>query len=462
MKLKWLAGFFCSFIIAIHFKAQDCESWLTTNNKSTLFQKQQPLKFATTANNKLPVITIDENKTFQTIDGFGFALTGGSAQHLMNMSAVERKKILTELFAKDANNIGISYLRLSIGASDLNAFVFSYDDLPTGETDVKLNKFDLGQDKKDVIPVLKEILAINPSIKILASPWSAPTWMKTNNNIQGGRLREEYYPVYAKYFLKYILAMKAQDINIDAITLQNEPFNNGNTPSMQMFAKEQAKFIKDNIGPLFKANNIKTKIILYDHNCDAPEYPISILTDTKANQYIDGSGFHLYAGPITALSKVHDAFPNKHLYFTEMMVTSRNGNFNITSPTERILIGAMRNWSRNVILWNLAANARFEPHTDNGGCPFCQGAITIESDNVERNAAYYVIAHASKFVTPNSMRIESNEPGGLPNVAFKTPDGKIVLIVANKNDQPQTFTISYKGKSLQPVLAGGSVATYVW
>lgn len=392
------------------------------------------------------------------MDGFGFALTGGSAQHLMRMSPDQRARTLHELFAKDG--IAISYLRVSIGASDLNDHVFSYDDLPPDQTDPDLQKFDLGPDKHDVIPILKEILAINPSIKILGSPWSAPVWMKTNNNIQGGRLKEIYYPVYAQYFLKYLMEMKKQGIAIDALTLQNEPFNNGNTPSMQMFAKEQARFIKDDLGPLFKEHNIKTKIILYDHNCDAPEYPISILSDKDANPYIDGSAFHLYAGRISALSKVHDAFPEKSCYFTEMMVTSRNGNFNVAGPTEKIIIGAARNWSKNVILWNLAANARFEPHTGNGGCPFCQGAVTIEADSVERNAAYYTIAHASKFVGPGSVRIASTLVEGLPNVAFRTVDGSIVLIVANTGREQKSFTIGYDGKFLHPKLDAGAVATY--
>lgn len=437
---------------------QVSQCWLTSPATRTFLRQQPPLPFARTRDENLPVIDIDGSQTYQTMDGFGFALTGGSAQHLMRMSTDQRSKTLHELFAKDG--IGLSYLRISIGASDLNDHVFSYDDLPPDQTDPYLQKFDLGPDKQDVIPVLKEILAINPSIKILGSPWSAPVWMKTSNNIQGGRLKEIYYPVYAQYFLKYLAEMKKQGVTIDALTLQNEPFNNGNTPSMQMFAKEQARFIKDDLGPLFKKHNIKTKIILYDHNCDAPEYPISILSDKDANPYIDGSAFHLYAGPITALSKVHNAFPEKSCYFTEMMVTSRNGNFNVAGPTERIIIGATRNWSKNVILWNLAANAKFEPHTDNGGCPFCQGAVTIEGDSVERNAAYYTIAHASKFVSPGSVRIGSTLVEGLPNVAFRTVDDRIVLIVSNTSKEQKVFAIGYNGKFLHPTLDAGAVATY--
>lgn len=436
--------------------------WLTTPDTFSLLQQQSPLSFLKENINKdVPAIVIDPTIKFQTMDGFGFALTGGSAQLMMRMEPGERKKLINELFGLNGNNIGISYLRLSIGASDLNDHVFSYDDLPAGATDFELKSFDLNQDKLDVIPVLKEILSINPLIKILASPWSAPAWMKTNNNIQGGHLKINCYGVYAAYFLKYIKAMKTNGITIDAVTLQNEPFNDGNTPSMQLFAKEQALFIKKYIGPLFKAKGIKTKIILYDHNCDAPEYPISILTDAEAAKYVDGSGFHLYAGPITALTKVHNAFPDKQLYFTEMMVTNRNG-FAIANPVDYILIGAIRNWSRNIILWNLAADQFNKPHTDNGGCAGCQGAITIDGNKVSRNLAYYVIAHASKFIPAGSVRVASNANELLPNVAFKTPAGKTVLIVANKEKLAQKFNISVSGKFLQSDIPGGSVATFIW
>lgn len=435
--------------------------WLTNNEKSALLTKQSPLTFTVGGSDNVPVITINPAKKYQSVDGFGFALTGGSAQNMIRMSVVERKKIIQELFGAGANDVGISYLRLSIGSSDLNDHTFSYDDIPVGQTDMNLEKFTLKEDEQDVIPVLKEILAVNPNIKILGSPWSPPLWMKSNHSIQGGRLMDKYYDVYARYFVKYIREMKKHGITIDAITMQNEPFNDGNTPSNQFLAKEELNFIKNNLGPTFKAAGIKTKIILYDHNCDAPEYPISILTDPGANQYVDGSGFHLYAGPITAMGKVHDAFPNKNLYFTEMMAVSRN-DFNVANPTERIVIGATRNWSRNVILWNIAADPQNKPHTDNGGCASCQGAITIDGDKVSRNLAYYTIGHVSKFVPPNSVRIDSSLPDGLSDVAFATPDGKTVLVVANKGRSAQTFKIAYKDKTVTAQLSAASVATYVW
>ncbi|MEO8737835.1 MAG: glycoside hydrolase family 30 beta sandwich domain-containing protein [Edaphobacter sp.] len=437
---------------------------MTTPDKSALFQAQKPSLHFSKSVGTSPTIDVDDKQTFQFIDGFGFALTGGSAQLMMRMSAAKRAALLHELFATDDANIGISYLRVSMGSSDMNDHVFSYDDLPTGQTDPALARFSLAPDRADVIPVLKEILAINPKIKILGSPWSAPTWMKTNDAAKGGKLKPEYYGTYATYFIKYIQGMKAEGIPIDAITIQNEPLTANNTPSMVMLAPEQDLFIKSDLGPAFQKAGITTKIILYDHNCDRPDYPISILKDSDAYKYVDGSGFHLYGGTIDALTKVHDAFPKKNLYFTEQMVVSRPGSegMDVASPLARIVIGAMRNWSRNALLWNLAADPNNGPHTNNGGCTMCQGAITIDGDSVTRNLAYYTVAHESKFVRPGSVRVASNNLDALPNVAFKTPSGKKVLIVANNSTASQTFNVRYQKKEFTAVLSAGAVGTYIW
>jgi glucosylceramidase len=258
--------------------------------------------------------------------------------------------------------------------------------------------------------------------------------------------------------------MKAEGIRIDAITPQNEPLNEKNTPSLLMLPEDQLVFVKEHLGPAFKAAGIGTKIILYDHNCDRPDYPLTILKDPAAAKYVDGSGFHLYGGQIAAMTQVHDAMPTKNLYFTEQMVTgSVDGNRPLnTSQVRRLIIGATRNWSRNVILWNLAADPRNEPHTNDGGCGSCQGAITIDGSNYVRNLAYYVVAHASKFVRPGSVRIASGDLDTLANVAFKTPDGRRVLIVHNSATAAQTFNIGYKGQIAVATLNPGSVATYVW
>jgi glucosylceramidase len=438
--------------------------WLTTPDRTSLFSQQStPLRFGRPEAG-LPVIEVNSKQKYQSMDGFGFALTGGSAQLLMRMDAPQREALLKELFGTGDQDIGVSYLRVSIGSSDMNDHAFTYDDLAPGQIDVGLKNFDLGPDKTSVVPVLKEILAIDPSIKILGSPWSAPAWMKTNDDLKGGSLKPEYYDTYAQYFVKYIRAMKAEGIDIDAITPQNEPLNPNNTPSMVMQAKEEALFIEQSLGPALRRAGIKTKIIVYDHNCDRPDYPLTILADSDARQYVDGSGFHLYGGEITALTKVHDAYPDKNIYFTEQMVVDKPGDpkLDIVWPVENLIVGAPNNWSRNVLLWNLAADPDFGPHTNNGGCPVCEGAITLDGNKVTRNAAYYTVAHASKFVRPGSVRVASSVVNGLPNVAFVIPSREKVLIVVNSGQSAQKFEIRYGGKSVISTLGAGAVGTYVW
>ena len=432
--------------------------WLTTPDKTHLLAEEpQPLVFSKIGAG-VNVITVDDSQKFQVMDGFGFALTGGSAQLMMKMSAPTRTALLHELFGRVSGEIGTSYLRVSVGASDMNDHVYTYDDMPAGETDPALAHFSLGSDQADVIPVLKEILAITPAIKILASPWTAPSWMKTDDDPKGGALKPEFHQAYADYWVKYLKGMQAEGIKIDALTVQNEPENPKNTPSMVMTADEEAAFIGKNLGPALANAGLTTKIIDFDHNCDHPEYPEAILRDPVAAKYTDGSGFHLYRGTIDAMTTVHTAFPNKNLYFTEQMVVSRRNDtgMNIAGPVARLIVGAPENWSRNVLLWNFAADPQNGPHTANGGCPVCTGAITLDGDAVTRNIAYYTVAQAAKFVPAGSVRIASTGSGTPPHVAFRTPDKHHVLIVANPSAEAVTFTISNKKKGRRGDVAGGS------
>lgn len=439
------------------------ENWLTsTHDGSALFEKQPAIPLVAVDVADVRTIEIDNSQRYQTIDGFGFTLTGGSAHHLMQMSADARAALLQELFGTDGTDIGVSYLRVSIGASDLNAFTFSYNDLPEGQTDPEMRQFDLGPDRDDVIPVLKEILAIYPDLKIMGSPWSPPKWMKTNNDTRGGSLMPEYYPAYAKYFVRYIEEMAAEGIRIDAVTVQNEPLHPGNNPSLLMPATEMGEFVKNHLGPAFEQAGIATKIVIYDHNCDRPDYPISILDDPEAKKYIAGSAFHLYGGTIDALSSVHEKHPDKELHFTEQWMGAP-GDLSTDVPyhIKHLTIGATRNWSRTVLEWNLANGPDHKPHTDRGGCDRCLGGITIAGDSVTRNPAYYVVAHAARFVRPGSVRIASNEIDGLPNVAFSTPAGNTVLIVLNETSTTQTFHVKNGEQHFEATLQQGAVATYV-
>lgn len=442
-------------------RTNDIDMWLTKGDQSVLLKKQtQPISFVDTTNS-YGVIDVDTTRTFQQVDGFGYTLTGGSAT-LINSMGSAKSALLQELFGQGENAISVNYLRVSIGASDLSDKVFSYDDLPAGQTDPQLEKFSLSWDTVDLVPVLKEILAINPALKIMASPWSPPVWMKDNNNSIGGSLLPQYYGVYANYFVKYIQAMQSKGIAIEAVTIQNEPQHGGNNPSMVMSALQQADFVKNHLGPAFQAAGISTKIIVWDHNCDNPNYPITILNDAAAKPFVYGSAFHLYNGDISALSTVHEAHPDRALYFTEQW-TASTGNFggDLTWHLKNVVIGSMFNWSRTALEWNLANNPSFGPHTP-GGCTECKGALTINGNSVSRNVSYYIIAHASKFVPAGSVRIASSILPGIPNVVFKTPAGKKVMIAVNDSNAAIGFNIKFKGKLAFTSLASGAVATYTW
>ncbi len=439
----------------------DMDMWMTRGDQSALLQKQTAtLSFGTTANS-FQFIDVDSSVAYQTVDGFGYTLTGSSAYLINRMGNAEKTALLNEIFGTGTNSIGVSYIRVSIGASDLSPAVFSYNDMPAGQTDPTLANFSLSQDLTDLIPVLQQVLTINPSIKIMGSPWSPPVWMKTNGSSIGGSLQTQYYSVYAQYFVKYIQQMQARNIPIHAVTLQNEPEHGGNNPSMLMTAPQQADFVKNHLGPAFQAAGITTKIIVWDHNCDNPNYPITVLNDAAAKAYIDGSAFHLYAGDVSALSTVRAAHPDKNLYFTEQW-TGANGSFDgdLKWHLKNVIIGTMRNWSRIALEWNLANDPAYGPHTP-GGCTECKGAITISGSNYSRNVGYYIIAHASKFVPAGSTRISSTDIAGLSTVAFKTPAGKKVLIVINDGGA-QGFNIRYKGKWVFTSLAAGAAATFVW
>jgi glucosylceramidase len=435
--------------------------WITSADQSFMLKKTEPLQFKDQVASG-DVIDLNPSATFQTMDGFGFALTGGSAGLLnQKLGATERKKIVEELFRVDSTGIGISYLRISVGASDLDDHVFSYNDLPNGQTDLSLQNFSLDKDRKNLIPILKEILVINPHIRIMASPWSAPLWMKTNGLAKGGSLKKEYYQTYANYLAKYIQQMASEGISIDALTVQNEPENPNNTPSMVMNSSEQNTFIKNYLGPLFKQAGVKTKIVLFDHNCDHPEYPISILNDPITKQFVDGTAFHLYLGAISALSTVKKTHPDKDIYFTEQW-TSGDGKFgeDLIWHVKNVVIGATNNGAKVVLEWNLAADQNFNPHTGDGGCDRCLGALTIDK-GVTRNVSYFIIAHASKFVPPGSIRIASNQPENLSNVGFITPSGKKVVIVLNDSPSGKNFALRFKTRIANTHLPANAVGTFV-
>lgn len=468
---------------------QIVRQWITVPDGTSLYAPAPEISFSDTRADRAVPIIVDERQTYQEMLGFGFSLTGGSAELLMKMSPARRSQLLSELFGKEPGQLGMSVVRLTVGASDMNSFVFSYNDMPEGEADWDLKHFSLSQDLKDVVPVMQEILALNGSVWVMASPWSAPAWMKEEYDVRGPKLRRDCYDVYARYLARYVTEMGRRGVRIDALTIQNEPLNSRNTPSMPWSPEEQKIFIRDYLGPEFTRQGIGTQILAFDHNCDRPDYPLSILEDPEAARHVSGSAFHHYMGDLSAMTLMHDARPDKDIYFTEQMIVDRSGSpaAQIAPSVKRMLVDIPRNWSRTVILWNLAADPEANPHTDNGGCPFCFGAVTLDGDSVERNLAYYVVAHASETVPQGSVRIHSTAPsdpisllfedeqmpgvmrlmtyaesGVLPNVAFRTPDGKVAVIVANTSSSPRTVTFQYRGRFAQASLPAGAVGTYVW
>jgi glucosylceramidase len=441
-------------------KGSEIAIWSTSGDRSQLIQKV--VHHFNNGTAQYETIEVDSNTTYQSVDGFGFTLTGGSAKLISKMDESKQQALLKELFGKGEGEIGVNYLRVSVGASDLDELVFSYNDLPLGQQDLTLSKFNLSYDTLYLLPVLKKILSLNPDIKIMGSPWSPPTWMKDNGSSIGGTLKTEYYNAYAIYLAKYITTMKSKGVKIDALTIQNEPQHGGNNPSMVMSDVQQATFVKNHLGPLFKKENINTKIVVWDHNCDRPSYPINILNDAAAKAYVDGSAFHLYNGDISALSAVKNAHPDRNLYFTEQW-TGANGSFDgdLNWHIRNVVIGSMRNWSKTALEWNLANDPTYGPHTI-GGCTECKGALTIDGQSVTRNVAYYIIGQASKFVPAGSVRIASNWSNDLPNVAFLTPDHKKVLIVLNDKSTQQSFVLKYKGKTSIINMNPRSVSTLVF
>jgi len=452
--------FFLQTLLLVSAQSTKVKYWLTLPNQSALLQEKKLNLQSGKPESKLPVIKLDPSKKFQVMDGYGFTLTGGSAELISSLDSKRKRNLLEELFGSSNSSIGISYLRIAVGASDLSTRVFSYLDLAEEQTDTSLFHFNLNEDTTHLIPLLQIIKSIRPSIKIMATPWSPPVWMKSNNSSIGGRLKPEYYHTYARYLVKYIHSMEKLGISIDALTIQNEPEHGGNNPSMLMSADEQALFIKDHLGPLFYQQKIKTKIIIYDHNADHPEYPVQVLNDSIARQYIDGSAFHLYAGDINALAKVKNAHPDKHLYFTEQW-TGKNGDFggDLQWHIRNIIIGSALNHCKVALEWNLANDETFGPHTP-GGCTECKGALTISNNTITRNVSYYIIAHAAKRVVPGSVRIANSTVQGLPAVSFLTPDKKIVMIVLNESSAEKYFQVQLQKNWFKLPLAAGAVATF--
>jgi len=443
--------------VIIKTNAQTVTPFITSGDQTRLLQQQSTVSFGTNSGTNPSTITINAGTTYQTMDGFGYTLTEGSCEVISAMAATQQNQLLNDLY-NPVTGLNASVVRISIAASDLSSSSYSYNET---SGDVNMNNFSLnGPDLNYLIPIIKKIKLINPNIKILATPWSAPRWMKTNNSWIGGSLQTQYYAAYARYFVKYFAAMQAQGISIWGITPQNEPENPHNEPSMLMNSTEQKNFINQQLGPQMAAAGYgNIKIIAFDHNCDNTAYPIDVLNNSS---YVDGAAFHLYLGNISAMSTVRNA-TNKNVYFTEQY-TGSGGSFSgdFGWHMQNVVIGSTNNWSKTVLEWNAANNPSLGPRTP-GGCNTCLGAVTVNnSTSYTKNVAYYIIGQISKFVKPGAVRISSSSTSGtIQTVGFRNPDGSIALVVYNSGSA-NTIKVVSGSSAFNYTVPASSAITFNW
>jgi len=442
------------------------EMWLSTADRRLRLEPQPDIVMDVGDASPADIV-IDIKKTYQTMDGFGAAMTDSSAwllQHKLN--ALQRSALLQELYGPPPN-LDFNMMRLTIGASDFSLKPYTLDDVPSGQTDETLEHFNVTSNLQDVIPVVREVLTIDPGMLIMATPWSAPAWMKTSQNLIGGELLPQYEDNYADYLVKYLDAMRGNGIPIFALTLQNEPgFVPITYPGMQMPSDTRARVIGQFLGPRLAARQPATRILEWDHNWSQPEQPMSVLADPVATRYISGVAWHCYEGNPFNQGRVHHAFPQKDVYLTECS----GGDWASAAKGELIwfardlLVTGIRQWARGVIYWNLELDENHGPHF--GGCELCKGVVTIDSKTgaISRNDYYYALGHFSRFVLPGAMRVGSTATGkGIDNVAFQNrSNGSIVLVVVNSDTVARDISVAEGDNRFSYQMPPRSVATFEW
>jgi glucosylceramidase len=444
---------------------QDVQVWVTTADRRQRLARAADVVLggATAAP---ATIEVDTARRYQSMIGFGAAITDASAWLIgSRMDGAQRAALMQELFGP-APALQISFVRLTIGASDFSRTHYSLDDMPDGETDPGLAHFSIGPIRDTVVPVVRDALSLNPALRVMASPWSAPGWMKTSGALIQGTLLPQFYGAFAGYLVKYVDAMQAQGIPIYALTLQNEPhFEPRNYPGMLLDADARAQLIGKYLGPALAGRPKGTRILDWDHNWDRPQEPLQVLGNPLAAAYVAGVAWHCYAGKVAAQDQVHRTHPDKDAYLTECSggEWGSPSDSSLLNMTRELITDSTRAWARGVLLWNLALDESAGPHL--GGCATCRGLVTIDSrtGEVTRNDDYYVIAHASRFVRPGAQRVESNETDlSLGNVAFQNPDGSIVLIAVNSATSARALSVRCRDHEFHYTMPGQSVATFVW
>ena len=441
------------------------EVFVTTGDRSKLLSREPDRRFGKLTPDATTIV-VDDTRVYQEMVGFGAALTDASAWLIQHrLGPARRDSLLRELFGAEPG-AGFSFLRVDMGASDFSLRHYSYDDMPAGQTDTALANFSLGPDTAETIPLLKRALEINPRLSIMASPWSAPGWMKSGGSMIGGTLRPEFYDAYARYFVKFIQGYAALGIPVYALSVVNEPHHEpADYPGMRFAPADRARFVGRHLGPLLVRERIATRILDWDHNWDEPQSPLAVLADTTARRFVSGVAWHCYGGDVSAQSAVRDAHPDKDVFFTECSGGAWAPSFadNLAWNARTLVIGATRHWARGMLLWNLALDENHGPHL--GGCGNCRGVVTIHSTSgaVTRNEEYYALAHASRFVRPGARRVESTSgANGIESVAFRNADGSHALIVLNGSGAAAPINVRSGARSFTYTLPAGALATFRW
>jgi glucosylceramidase len=438
--------------------------WLTTADESQKLAPQPALEAVGAASGD-ELVTIDGSRHFQRIEGFGAAMTDASAELLSGLPDAQRSTLMDELFGRANGGLGLSFTRLTVGASDFSRTHYSYDDSPANAPDPALDHFSIEPARKFVLPRTREALAINPELTVMISPWSAPAWMKTSKSLIKGQLEPRYYEAFARNMARVVEEFGRDGVPVSMLTIQNEPdFEPDDYPGMRVNPPERAQIIGRFLGPTLAARGLKTEILDYDHNWDDPQMPLAVLADPVARRYVAGVAWHCYEGDVPAQSQVHDAYPDKDAWFTECSGGEWSPKFAevLGWMTDKLIIGGVNNWSRGVLLWNLALDPAHGPHK--GGCGDCRGVVTIDpaTGAITRNVEYYILGHASRYVLPGAFRVGVTKRGdGVEAAAFLNPDGSRVAILHRASGEGPV-TIALDGRRYDALLPVGSVATLRW